>query len=63
MSLQIKSFKEYKEHYQQSVDNPEEFWGEIASHFAWKKKWDKVLDYDFEEPRVAWFEGGKLNIT
>jgi len=63
MSLQIKSFKEYKERYQQSVDNPQEFWGEIASHFTWKKKWDKVLDYDFEEPKIRWFEGGKLNIT
>ncbi len=62
-SLQISSFKEYKEKYAQSVENPEEFWSEIASQFRWHKKWDKVLDWDFSKPEIKWFEGAKLNIT
>jgi acetyl-CoA synthetase len=60
---QIKSLEKYNEHYEKSVEQPEEFWAEIASHFVWKKKWDHVLNWDFKNPSVKWFEGGKLNIT
>lgn len=28
-----------------------------------EKKWDKVLNWNFKEPNIKWFEGGKLNIT
>jgi acetyl-CoA synthetase len=62
-SLQIKSFEEYKEKYKKSIDNPEAFWGEIGKTFQWKKRWDKVLDWNFSEPKIEWFKGGKLNIT
>src|SRR5690606_24950726 len=31
-------------------------------HFLWRKKWDKVLTWDFREPEIKWFEGAKLNI-
>ena len=31
--------------------------------FSWRKKWDKVLEWNFTEPDVKWFIGGKLNIT
>jgi acetyl-CoA synthetase len=60
---QIKNIDEYKKAYQKSIENPEEFWGEIAENFTWKKKWDKVLNWNFKEPNIKWFEGGKLNIT
>ncbi|MFO0414275.1 MAG: acetate--CoA ligase, partial [Bacteroidota bacterium] len=60
---QIRSFEEYKEAYKQSVEQPEVFWSEIADHFTWRKKWDKVVDWNFKEPSVKWFEGAKLNIT
>ncbi len=63
MSLKIKTFEEYKEQYKKSVENPEQFWENIANTFTWKKKWDKVLDWNFDEPKINWFEGGKLNIT
>jgi acetyl-CoA synthetase len=45
------------------VQDPEGFWSEIADHFIWKKKWDRVLDWNFTEPRIAWFSGAQLNIT
>ena len=61
--MQIQSFEEYKEIYKQSVENPEEFWGNIASQFFWKRKWQTVLDWNFKEPDINWFVGGKLNIT
>ncbi|MGI9530075.1 acetate--CoA ligase [Lutimonas sp.] len=62
-SLQINTFKEYKEKYEQSVNDPEGFWGEVAEHFQWKKKWDKILDWDFSTPKINWFQGAQLNIT
>ncbi len=60
---QIKSIEQYQEAYQKSIENPEAFWEEIASHFTWHKKWDSVLSYNFTEPKINWFQGGKLNIT
>ncbi len=59
----INSFDEYLSEYKLSVENPEQFWGEKADSFIWKKKWDKVLDWNFSEPKINWFCGGKLNIT
>jgi len=62
-SLQINSYEEYKEVYAYSVQNPEGFWGDVAEHFTWKKKWDQVLNWNFSEPKVEWFPGAQLNIT
>jgi len=63
MNLQIKSFDEYQDGYQYSVNEPEKFWAEIADNFLWRKKWDTVLDWNFKEPKIKWFTGAKLNIT
>lgn len=60
---QIKSLEQYHEAYKKSFENPEAFWGEIAEQFTWHKKWDKVLEWNFKEPKVEWFKGGTLNIT
>jgi acetyl-CoA synthetase len=60
---QINSFEAYKEAYQQSIDDPASFWGSIAEHFVWRKKWSSVLNWNFSEPKVEWFKDGKLNIT
>src|SRR5690606_22668378 len=60
---QIKTEADYRTAWQKSVDDPEGFWGEVASSFLWKKPWDKVLEWNFDKPDVKWFQGGKLNIT
>lgn len=60
---QIKSLEAYHQAYKKSVEDPETFWGEIASNFQWRKKWDKVLNWNFKEPKIEWFAGGRLNIT
>ncbi|WP_304232627.1 acetate--CoA ligase [Jiulongibacter sediminis] len=60
--MRIRTFEDYQEQYKKSVDDPEGFWGEVAQEFEWKKPWTKVLDWNFEEPNVKWFVGGKLNI-
>ena len=60
----IKHLEEYWQVYRKSVRNPEDFWEEIAEeHFLWRKKWDKVLEWDFSKPEVKWYKGAKLNIT
>jgi len=63
MKYQISTFEEYEEVYKYSVNEPEAFWAEVASNFYWQKTWDKVLDWNFNEPEVKWFMGAKLNIT
>ena len=60
---QIPDFDSYKIAYKRSVEDPEGFWADIASHFFWRKTWDKVLDWDFETANTRWFDGGRLNIT
>jgi acetyl-CoA synthetase len=60
---QIASLQQYKQDYQKSVENPQEFWDQIAQNFYWRKKWDKVLEWNFSGPDVKWFLNGKLNIT
>lgn len=61
--FQIKSLEQYKAAYKRSEEDPEGFWDEVASTFVWRKKWEKTLDWNFIEPHVRWFLGGKLNIT
>ena len=60
---QIKSVDQYNAAYEKSVNDPEGFWGDVAASFYWRKKWDKVLEWDFKKPTIKWFAGGKLNIT
>ena len=59
----INTFEEYQSEYERSVATPELFWAEKANSFYWYKKWDSVLNWNFNQPNVKWFEGGKLNIT
>ncbi|MBS3993704.1 MAG: acetate--CoA ligase [Bacteroidetes bacterium] len=60
----IKHLEEYFQVYRKSVRNPESFWEEIAEeHFVWRKRWNKVLEWDFKKPEIKWFEGAQLNIT
>tara|TARA_B100000768_G_scaffold112692_1_gene104348 strand:- start:4760 stop:6652 length:1893 start_codon:yes stop_codon:yes gene_type:complete len=59
----IENLAEYYQEYQESIDNPEGFWEDKASSFKWISKWSKVLNWEFDTPKVEWFVGGKLNIT
>ncbi|MEO5944699.1 MAG: acetate--CoA ligase [Ferruginibacter sp.] len=60
---QIKSAEEYKVAYKKSVDDPEGFWADVAESFLWRRKWDKVLEWNFKDPKIEWFKNAKLNIT
>jgi acetyl-CoA synthetase len=62
-SYQIKTYEAYQKAYKESIANPGTFWEGIANEFSWKKKWDKVLEWNFKEPSIKWFAGAQLNIT
>lgn len=60
----IDNMDQYKTMYEESITDPENFWAKQAEeHLVWQKKWDKVLEWDFETPNVSWFCGGKLNVS
>ncbi len=60
----IKSIEEYQAIYKRSMEDPEGFWAERAEQLVtWDKKWDKVMNCDFQKPEIKWFEGGKLNVS
>ena len=59
----IPNSEAYHAAYQRSIEDPEGFWAEVASGFYWQKPWDRVLEWNFEEPSIRWFSGAQLNIT
>ncbi len=66
----VKSMEEYRTLYRESIEQPESFWARQAEeHLHWFKKWDQVVDHDFERigesvsPYVTWFRGGQLNVS
>jgi len=63
MTTQINSLEDYKKTYKRSIEDPEGFWAEQANTFTWFKPFDKILDWNFDDPSIKWFINGKLNIT
>jgi acetyl-CoA synthetase len=58
----IPSLEQYRELYQQSIQDPDGFWGKQAAELLlWQKKWDTVVKW--EAPFAQWFVGGKLNVS
>tara|TARA_B100001179_G_scaffold205024_1_gene168093 strand:+ start:174 stop:2102 length:1929 start_codon:yes stop_codon:yes gene_type:complete len=55
--------EKYEEMYNQSIEDPENFWAKQAEIIDWTKKWDKVMDYNFNTADIKWYLGGKLNVT
>ena len=63
MINRIRSLGGYIQAYEKSVQDPEQFWADIASTFNWRQPWSKVVDWNFNEPNVKWFVNARLNIT
>ena len=54
----------YQTMYQQSVENPEQFWADQASQFlTWETPWETVCDTDISQGQANWFAGGQLNVA
>ena len=61
--MRITSLADYQKTYELSVQQPEKFWAGIANQFDWIKPFTKVLDWNFDDYSVKWFEDGQMNIT
>ncbi|MFN4365933.1 acetate--CoA ligase [Chryseobacterium hispalense] len=60
----IEDLPHYFEDYKKSIKNPKKFWDKIADeNFVWYQRWSKVVKYDMNEAKIAWFKNAKLNIT
>jgi acetyl-CoA synthetase len=58
----IPSLEQYRDLYQQSIQDPDKFWGQQATELLlWRQKWHTVLKW--EAPLAQWFVGGKLNVS
>ncbi len=64
----ISSMDEYNKLYDQSVENPAEFWAKIArENFYWEKDFEEILDFNYDRNKgpikIEWFKGGKTNLS
>ena len=56
--------EQYEELYRKSIADPEAFWAEQAGELLnWSKQWNRVMDFDFNNGEISWFEGGRINAT
>ena len=54
----------YQRLYQQSINNPTQFWAEQAHEFLdWIQPWKTTLEFDYPKGEISWFKGGKLNVS
>jgi acetyl-CoA synthetase len=44
-----------------ALQDPESFWGEVASDLYWFRRWEKVFEWNY--PDFAWFKGGATNLS
>jgi acetyl-CoA synthetase len=55
---------QYDTMYRQSIEQPDVFWSEQATTFLdWTKPWNQVSEVDMQQGRIAWFNGGELNVS
>ena len=59
----IRNIEEYHKQYKFSVNEPEKFWDNYSKQFLWQKRSKKILNWNFDDPEIKWFEDGKINIT
>ena len=64
----LSSMKDYHAKYEESIENPAQFWGQIADQFYWETKpsQDEFFKYNFNvndgPVKIEWMTDGKTNI-
>ena len=55
----------YREMYQESITDPEKFWGREGKRLDWITPYTKVKNtsYDYHNVSIKWFEDGTLNVS
>jgi acetyl-CoA synthetase len=58
-----KGFDNFDDLYNWTIQNPQEFWSDMATRFLdWYEPWQQVLD-ESEAPFFKWFTGAKTNVV
>ena len=64
ISNAVISKEEFEKLYQQSINNPEQFWEHQARNYlSWEQEWKSVKDSDLVKGEISWFKGAKLNAS
>lgn len=64
----ISSMDQYRKMYKRSIEDPVEFWAEIAEEFYWKipPNKEKFLDFNFDISKgpihIKWMQGAVTNV-
>ena len=56
---------DYRRMYEESLRDPDEFWGQMARRIDWLRPFGKVHDVSFDarDFRIRWYEDGQLNVA
>ena len=56
---------DYRRLYDESLRDPDEFWGRMARRIDWLRPFGKVHDVSFDarDFRIRWYEDGQLNVA
>lgn len=56
--------KDHATWYRESVEHPDQFWGELArARLRWSREFDRVQDCDLKQGKLQWFIGGQINVS
>jgi acetyl-CoA synthetase len=56
--------EKYKEMYQESIENPKQFFSKMATDLLfWFKEFDQVHAGSFQHGDISWFSGGIINVS
>lgn len=54
----------HRDLYRLSIVDPDQFWGSAAAdRLRWSEPFHRVRDCDLSTGRIAWFLGGKINVS
>jgi acetyl-CoA synthetase len=53
--------EQYEELVREAEEDPEAYWGRIASELVWDKPFERVLEWNY--PDAKWFVGGRINVS
>ena len=52
----------YRQQYKNSIEHPQDFWGQQAHELiSWEQPWKSVLSGSLADQSIQWFEGASLN--